>query len=154
MTGAAADRVTAGVIDPAVALLDPEKHQLQRRLGSFAPVILDGWCTDTIQLSAPDTMQPLKDGAIRTKDILRMYRVNRNDATGAAAQWIFYTRSTWDGAQPGDVLRLGPGTFTLPAVRGAPSPPIVKQKGGDGIAPSLIDDLVIRPPLRTTSCAS
>ena len=152
LTGTGADRVNAGVIDPAVALLDPEKHQLQRRLDTFKPVALDGWCTDTIQLMDPDTMQPLKDGTIRTKDVLRMYRVNRNDATGQAPQWIFYTRWPWGGGQPGEVLRIGPGTFMLPSTTANPTRGIVKENGADGIAPVAIDDLLIRPPLRTMSC--
>lgn len=154
LTGSAADRVTAGVVDPAVALLDPERHYVLRRLGTFAPVALDGWCTDSIQLVDPDTMQPLKDGTIRTRDILRLYRVNRGDASGASAQWMVYTKWPWSGGQPGDVLRLGPGTFTLPGSRAGRAPSIVKAKGADGIALSTIDDLLIRPPLGSTSCGS
>ena len=143
--GQDAKRLAAGVIDPAVAMLDPEKDFLVPLLGSTREIEIDNWCTQTLELADPATGRPLRDGTVRTRDIFRIYRVNR-DVASARPRWIIYAKKAWTNA-PGDVMRIGPGTFTVTG--GHPGQPaaLFNEKEAGGVSPGSFLDLLVHDPV-------
>jgi hypothetical protein len=151
--GQDAKRLAAGVIDPELAMLNPEKDFLMPLVGSRREVEIDNWCAPTIELFDPNTGRPLKDGVIRTRDIFRMYRVNRGEAS-AKPRWIVYAKKAWTNA-PGDVMRIGPGTLTLPGGRAGQPAPLFNEKGGTSVSPGSFFDLLVHDPVsKAAACGT
>lgn len=144
-------RVATGVIDPAVALLDPSKDYLQKLTGDFSEIALDGWCVKSFTVTDPETGLPLRDSEIRTRDILRMYRINRDDL-GAPPRWIIYTKIPWD-PKPGAVRRVGPAAIAVPGGSAGKAAPLLKPTGESPLSPGKFEDLLVRPSIGEASCS-
>lgn len=139
--GQDAKRLAAGVIDPAVAMLDPEKDFLVPLVGTTREIEIDKWCSATLELFDPTNGRRLESGPVYTRDIFRMYRVNRADP-GAKPQWIVYTKKPW---KPGEVVRIGPAV--LAGGRPGQPAPLFMEKGARGVSPGSFFDLLVHDPV-------
>jgi subtilisin family serine protease len=101
LTGVEASRVAAGVLDPSLALLDPDNNYLDAGTGKLEPFSPKLWCAKTL-----DIWNPATDDyeSIRTEKVYRVLRTQSNE-------WVvFYTNDPKSGV----VMKAGPGTIKDP----------------------------------------
>jgi hypothetical protein len=98
-------KLAAGIVDPHVALLDPQKKWFLPTGGrKHVTASTFKWCTSQVTLKDPyDNNEPI--GQASTTSILRMVRVNLPATQG----WVLFTV----GQKAGEVMQIGPGVIDM-----------------------------------------
>jgi hypothetical protein len=142
--------VASGVVDPQVALLDPEKDWIKLK-GAQDYTELTGnddiahWCEKKIELV--DDNLVAKSAA--AQNVLRMVRVMvPGGILDNPAPWVIYSLDKTPG-QPVTIQRFDPRVFEDSAREDVP---IARKKGGDLLYPHDFDDLVLAKLITSKPC--
>lgn len=144
------DRVATGVVDPQVALLDPEKNWIKPR-GAQDYTELSGtgdianWCQPKIDLVDKN----LAAKSTSTQNLLRMVRIIvPGGILGKPAPWVLYSLAKAPG-QPTAIQRYDPRVFRSDDKENVP---IARKKSGDLLYPRDFDDLILTKRITSESC--
>ncbi len=143
-------RVASGVVDPQVALLDPEKNWIKLK-GAQDYTELTGnddianWCEKKIELVDDNLVAK----AAATQNVVRMVRVIVPDGMlGQPAPWVLYSLAKTPG-QPVAIQRFDPRVFEDAERENVP---IARKKSGDLLYPRDFDDLVLAKLITSKPC--
>lgn len=148
----AADRekVASGVINPVLALKDPNKNYIDTTStgDGLEEITLDGWCEESLTVVKPNG-NLVENSTIVTDRIHRIVQVG----SGANRQWSVFSDKPWDDIVPGFILHIGPGIPTAPTCTNVPrsARPLLK-KGPKIYSLNEIEDLLVRTDLPRVSC--
>lgn len=157
----AADRekLAAGIINPDLALRDPNKDfidltDLTGPLKDLEPVVIEGWCDGSLTVLTPQG-NLVKDGYIYTSRVHRIVQVG----SGQRRQWSIFADNAWGDQQPGVIMHIGPGIPTVQGTGATDARPFLKlgpTKPGEGgriITLQQIENLLIHADLPKVSCS-
>lgn len=135
--------VASGIVDATTALLDPDKDHLNGK-----PVEIEGWCRAPDQPTGftvlDDNGELVPGGHVPSQLVYRIVQ----QMAGGQRQWFIYAVQSLArlASNPGEVLRVGPGTPTVLGGTGsAAERPIIKLKHNAGVVKlNGIRDLLVR----------
>jgi subtilisin family serine protease len=135
--------LAAGILDPDLALRDPERNWVKESGGDHQALAVRRWLTDEIVIADPVTPDPVPNSPVRAGDILRLVQVP-GPSDEAPKQWVIYKRVPFDANTEhlGEVIRVGPGR-----IRDA-SKPILEVCGGRQLRLADLEDVLLSHPIR------
>jgi hypothetical protein len=143
-----ANKVVSGVLDPALALLDPAREWIRNTAGDYIQVNLDHWCGSSFRIIDPVTMTPvLNGGNIEPNLIYRLYRVGNSD------NWFIYTKVTGANGDlmAGELQRIGPGLLVVDG-QITPAAPIFDGSDGTPYTSQSFRDVILSQALPVQPC--
>jgi hypothetical protein len=145
LLGEDAKKVVAGVLDPKVALLDPNRTWLRNNDGDYFEAILNYWCGSTFQVVNPATGNVFNDGTIPFDQVYRLYKDRNTD------NWFVFTSVKDDDGNtlPGELRRIGPGTLRLDW---RADPAIFRHADGTVYTTMSFSDLILTQGLPVGNC--
>jgi hypothetical protein len=93
-----ADKITAGVVDPTIALLDPTKHWVKASGGSWRAVKIRKWSSDTLMLMD----QQGYPHSVSVKQLLRLTKTYSNQDLWS----VYYDRGRSPGGNIAEIGRI------------------------------------------------
>ena len=143
LTGEDNRRVTGGIIDAHLALMDPNKTWV-KLVGntSYEEVDNPAWCVPEIKLSDPSGRGPLAEGNTDTDYVRRLRRM-------ADGTYVVFKQPPWDRYQDKAEHYQAKMSHTLPGVPNVTGNLLSTSKGNLPI--EQIEDLVLPSPLHATS---
>lgn len=144
------EKLAAGVINPALAMKDPNKNYIDTTDPGkgLEELTIDGWCAGSLTVLTPSG-NLVQDAIIGTKRIHRIVQMG----SGPGRQWAILSQNPWDDPVPGVVRRIGPGIPTAPKCEDTPndSRPLLKS-GPRLISLKQIENLLVKTNLPSVVC--
>jgi subtilase family protein len=110
-----AAKITAGIVDPILALLDPTKHWLKQN-GTWSSVKVRRWSTDNFNVLNTSR----NPASFKSASVLRIINTQRGTATDPTSVFTLYVDELKNGTGPAGavqrfdlVSKLGPTTLVL-----------------------------------------
>jgi hypothetical protein len=135
--------IAAGVLDPALALRDPDRDWVKESGGSHTAQTVRRWLTNEIVVLDPVTPDNVPNSPVRTGDVLRVVQVPGATDDGPR-QWVVYKRVPFDGNNDhlGAVIRVGPGRIRDLDRK------VLEVCGGRELRLADLEDVVLSYPIR------